>query len=94
MAISPPVQSATVDAISTSTTSANLIVRPAYHARLIFNNSAAILYILYGTGTASSSNFSVAIAAQGYYEVPQPLYGGQITGVLASGTGTAQVTTY
>ncbi len=88
------VNTATVDPISTSTTSANLVVRPALHGRIIFNNSAAILYVFFGTTAASSTNFTNAIAANSYYELPQPLYGGQITGVLASGTGTAQVTSW
>lgn len=90
----PISQIAVVDPIATSTTSVSLVVRVATKSRIIFNNSAAVLYIRFGTTAATSTDFSVAILAQGYYEVPQPLYGGQITGILASGTGTAQVTSW
>ncbi len=87
-------QTATVNPIATSTASANLIVLTAESGRIIVNNSAAILYIRFGTAPASSTDYTMAIAAGGAYELPQPLYAGQITGVLASGTGTALVTTW
>ncbi len=87
-------QSASVDALATSTTSALLGNRAAPNGRFIVNDSAAILYIRFGGSAASSTDYSVAIAAGGYYELPQPIYGGQITGILASGTGTARVTSY
>lgn len=94
MAVTPVTQSAVVDPIATSTTSANLSLRPVTHGRIIANNSAGILYIFFGTTAASSTNFTVAIAANSFYELNQPPYGGQITGVLSTGTGTALVTTW
>lgn len=87
-------QTVSVDQVATSTTSANLVVIGARGGRIITNDSAAILYIRFGTTAATSTNYTVQIAAGGVYELPQPLYGGQITGILASGTGNARVTSW
>lgn len=88
-------QSATVaPPVATSTTVATLLAAGgARQMCMIVNDSAAILYVKFGAG-ASSSDYSVAIAAGGYYEVPVPMYGGVLTGTLATGTGNARVTSY
>src|SRR5260221_469339 len=43
---------------------------------LFFNDSTAILYLLYGTGAASTTNYSVQIPAKGYFEDPFHYTGG------------------
>lgn len=53
---------------------------------LVFNNDANPLFLKYGSG-ASTSDFSVKIAAGGYWEMPQPIYTGIVTGIW-SGTVT------
>lgn len=58
---------------------------------LIFNDSTQVLYVKFGA-TASSSSYTVQIAAGGYYEVPQPVYTGQVDGIWASANGNARVT--
>lgn len=59
---------------------------------LVFNDSAAALYLKYGA-TASSTSFTVKIAAGGYWEMPRPVYVGLIDGIWASnGSGAARVT--
>jgi hypothetical protein len=63
-------------------------------AVIITNTDAAILYILIaGTGTVSSTNMTVAIAAAGNYTVPSVLASERITGIWASdGSGSALIT--
>lgn len=57
----------------------------------VFNDSTALLYLLLGSGTASNSNYSVQIAAGGYYETPFN-YTGALTGIWAAANGNARVT--
>lgn len=88
-------QTASINRVATSTTVANLAVASASRKMVhIFNESAAILYVKYAAG-ATATDYTVQIAAGGYYETPagNP-YSGLITGILASGSGNAQVTVY
>jgi hypothetical protein len=59
----------------------------------VYNDSSAALYLLHGAGTASATNYTVAIYPNGYYEVPFG-YTGELTGVWASdpNDGAARVT--
>lgn len=60
----------------------------------IHNDSAAILYVKFGS-TASSTSYTVKLVADAYYEMPTTsVYTGIITGIWASATGTARVTEY
>jgi hypothetical protein len=63
----------------------------------ISNDSTAILYLLLGTGTASATNYTVALDQKGsvaaYFEVPFD-YTGIITGIWASAVGSARVTEF
>lgn len=43
---------------------------------LFFNDSTAIMYLLYGTGVASTTNYSVQVPSKGYYEDPFHYTGG------------------
>lgn len=63
----------------------------------ITNTDANVLYLDLSGGTATSTSFSVAIAANGYYELPSnfAVYTGLITGIWAAdGTGSALVTEF
>ena len=95
MATSPNSRTtATTTSVATSTTSAQLFAANGRaSARTVWNNSAVILYVKFGT-TASATDAVVPIAAGAYYEFPQPLYAGVVHGILASGTGTALATEY
>jgi hypothetical protein len=59
----------------------------------VTNDSSAVLYLLLGATTASTTNYTVRIAQYGYYEVPFS-YTGQLTGIWATdpGDGAARVT--
>lgn len=63
----------------------------------IFNESTAVLYLKFGTG-ASSTSYTVQIAAGGYFEIPNGsggaggVYRGAINGAWAAANGFAMVT--
>lgn len=87
-------QSATVAQVACSTTVATLLAAGGGRKMAtIFNDAAAALYVKFGS-TASSTDFTVKLAAGDFYELPVPMYGGIITGTLASGTGNAYVTSW
>jgi hypothetical protein len=56
----------------------------------VYNDSAAILYLSLGTAAASTTDFTVKMVADAYYEVPFG-YTGAIRGIWASATGSARV---
>lgn len=67
---------------------------PARCGVSIWNDSASILYLLVGGGTASATECSVKVPADGYWESPYG-YGGTITGVWsADAAGQARITSY
>jgi len=74
----------------TSITSATLIASNTSRKMLtIQNTGAGILYVLFGTGTASSTNFSLQMNSGDYYE--NGFYNGQVNAIFAT-AGTAYVT--
>lgn len=86
------IQAATLANVASSATNVTLFAASgSTHARAVFNDSSAILYIKFGA-TASTSSYTVQIAASGYYEFPQPLYAGRVDGIWASANGNARTT--
>lgn len=63
------------------------------NARTIYNDSTAVLYLKFGA-TASTTSYTVQLAAGAYYEFPQPVYAGQVDGIWASANGAARVTSW
>lgn len=59
----------------------------------IFNDSGAILYLDTTGGTASTTNYTLQLAPNSYFEMPFN-YTGLITGIWASATGNARVVEY
>lgn len=80
-----------------SASASSVTVLAANSSRLtatVYNDSSAILYLKFGT-TASTTSFTLAMAAGSYAEFPKTLYGtGIVTGIWASATGAARVTEY
>jgi len=76
-----------------ATTTLLLAANPNRKAVIIFNDAATPLYVKFGDGV-SGSDFSVKLQGQTYYEVPQPVYNGDLTGVWdgTPPTGFARVT--
>lgn len=78
---------------STSTTVATLSASDnTLFGRAVFNDSTAFLYVKCGS-SATSSSFWCRLDPGGYCETPFG-YWGILTGILASGTGTARVTEF
>jgi hypothetical protein len=83
---------ATLANVSSSATSVTLAASNGSRKALtIHNDSSAVLYVKFGT-TASTSSFTVKMAAGDYYEVPAPVYTGRIDGIWASADGAARTT--
>lgn len=87
-------QTATVATVAGSTTSAALLTGAGRNAWIVVNTSSVVAFLRFGSGAATSGDFSVSIAAGGYYECPQPVYAGPVQVILASGTGNLQVTSW
>lgn len=79
--------------VSCSATSKMLIdANGSRRALYVFNDDTKTMYLKYGT-TASSSSFTVKLAAGGYWEMPPPVYPGRIDVIWdAACTGSARVT--
>lgn len=91
--ISP--QAATTASVASSATSTTVFAAATGHTngRAVFNDSTAVLYLKFGT-TASVTSYTVQVPAGGYYEFPQPCYGGECDGIWASANGNARVTSW
>jgi hypothetical protein len=64
------------------------------NVRLVSNDSTVAMYIKFGSA-ASLTDFTIKVAIGGYYELPQPLYGGIVTAIWDAGpTGNARLTEY
>lgn len=86
-------QTATIGSVAGTTSSVTLFSGTDHaNGRVVYNNSSAVLYLAYG-GSASTTNYTVQIASQGYFEAPVPVYAGVVSGAWASNAGTA-FTTY
>ena len=60
---------------------------------LIYNESTAVLYLgLCPVASVSTTNYTLQIAAGGYYELPAPVYTGELSGVWAAANGSARIT--
>ena len=90
--ISP--QSATLASVASSNTSVSLWADAAQaNGRIVFNDSSAVLYLKFGA-TASTSSYTVQIAAGASYEFSQPVYSGAVDGIWASANGNARLTSW
>lgn len=84
--------SATTSNVNSSATSVTLLAaNPGRVSAYVFNDSTQVLYLKFGA-TASSTSYTVQIAAGGYYEFPMPIYTGIVDGIWASANGAARIT--
>jgi hypothetical protein len=77
--------------VTSFTSTSSAVIEPFNSSRkmtTIYHETGGDLYVLYGPGTASSTNYSVKMSPGDYLEVVS--YTGQITGVFSS-SGTARV---
>jgi hypothetical protein len=86
--------SATLATVSASVSSVSLLAsNAARRMAVIYNDSAAVLYVKFGA-TASLTSFTVAIPPYGYFEMPVPAYTGALDGIWSAASGAARVTEY
>lgn len=78
---------------SSATSVAVLAANTSRKGASVFNDSTAILYLKLNVAAASSSSYTVQMAAGSYYEVPSG-YNGALSGIWASANGNARVTEY
>jgi hypothetical protein len=96
-------QTATVASVAASATSVQIFPQvwpveagtgTGSNGRVVYNDSTATLYLLFGTG-ATTTNYTVQIAAGGYFEFPAfPMFLGEVDGVWSSATGNARTTAW
>ncbi len=93
MTVTRPTTATLADVASANTNTALFAAASATNARTIYNDSTAVLYVKFGA-TATTTSYTVQIAAGGYYEFPQPCYAGQVDGIWASANGNARLTSW
>jgi len=77
----------------TVTANTTLIAADATRVGLtIFNESTAILFVLYGAGTESATVYSIQVPAGGYLEVPDAFVTMRASGHWAAAVGSARIT--
>ncbi len=85
-------QSATLSNVSSSASSTTVFAaNGAVKGRAVWNDSTAVLYLKFGA-TASTTSYTVQLAAGAYYEFPQPVYAGVVDGIWAAANGAARTT--
>lgn len=85
----------TVTSVASATGATTLKAANANRVGLIIaNDSTAILYVLFGAGTPSATNYSIQIPAKGTTPTDRPItgYTGLVQGAWASANGFAMVT--
>lgn len=85
-------QTTTLANVASATTTGTLLAANTNRkGAYIFNDSTSALYVKFGA-TASTTSFTVKIAAGGYYEFPVPMYQGVVDGIWDTANGAARVT--
>ncbi len=90
-------RTATVTAVPMTGSSASLTAALGAGAapiRYISNTSGQILYVRFGTAAASTTDYTLQLAAGQVWESPSPFYAGPMQGILATGSGNVNVTAY
>ncbi len=93
--VRPPTQGTSPTTSRVNDTSINTILRPVNINRIsltIVNESSAVLYVLKGTGVASSTNYTYKLSQNDTLTIDD--YTGQVNGVWATdpNDGAAQMT--
>lgn len=86
-------QTATLANVASSASSVTVFnAKSSALSRMVYNDSTQVLYLKFGSAAASNTSYTVQLAAGAYYEFPQPVYGGAVTGIWASANGNARTT--
>ena len=86
-------QTATVSSIAAGLSSTQLLAANSQRRQaIIYNAAGANLYICFCTTADTAVNFTVIVPVGGFFEFPQPAYGGVVAGVWSALGGSGQVT--
>lgn len=91
MSITKPTTATLANVASSATNVTVFSAANNINCRTVYNDSTAVLYLKFGA-TASTTSYTVQLAAGAYYEFPQPVYAGQVDGIWASANGAARTT--
>lgn len=92
MTVPTAADNATVSRVAASATVVTIKAANSGRRTLsLYNESSAVLTLKHGA-TATTTDYTVLIGANTFYELPQPVYRGILTGLWASATGAVQVT--
>ena len=92
MAAAQYVSNATITRVATSTTTAAVLAaNRSRRGYIIQNDSAVDCYVKFGA-TATVTTYTIKLTAGQVYESGPLVYTGDIHAILASGTGSAQIT--
>lgn len=88
-----PAAVATLSNVASSASAVTILAaNTSRRGAMVFNDADKALYLKFGA-SASTTSFTVKIAAGGYYELPSPAYQGAMSGIWeADPTGSARVT--
>lgn len=81
--------------VAGSATSVTILAANANRLQaIVFNDSTQTLYLDLSGGTASTTSYSIQLAANAFYEMPATRYKGAITGIWVSANGFARITEF
>lgn len=84
--------SGNVTSVASSTSSVQLLAsNSSRKGGTIYNDGSNNLFVKFGV-TASTTSYTVKIPATGYYELPSPIYTGEIDGIWDVASGSARIT--
>jgi hypothetical protein len=84
-----------LSSVAASVTSVTVLAANASRlGATVFNDSTATLYLAFSASAASTTAYTVQLAAGGYYELPNSglAYVGAMTGIWSAANGSARVT--
>jgi hypothetical protein len=86
--------SSTLSSVAGSASAVQLLAaNPSRRGAVFFNDSTAVLYLGFcPVASVTTANYTVQIAAGGYFEMPEPIYTGVISGVWAAANGAVRIT--
>lgn len=92
-AIAPPPATSALTSVAGAITSTTLLAANAARKQgIFFNDSTANLYLGLTASAVSTTSFTVKIPAAGYFELPWPVWTGQVTGIWDAAAGNVRVT--
>jgi hypothetical protein len=92
-AVAPAPAAGAMTSVAAAVTSTTVLAANANRkGAVVFNDSSANLYLALSASAASVTAYTVKVSPATLYEVPWPVYTGQLTGIWDAAVGSARVT--